>query len=105
VINLPRGLFITAETSAGSSFFDLSSDVPAPSETALRGWACRTRTRKCQCKRCHLKCGANSLGFRSILGPETFRGWAAKRLTCASARNRLQRDKDVEVNISLLQNA
>ena len=46
-------------------------------ETALPGWACRTRTRKCHFKKCRLKCGANSLRFRNILRPETFRVRAA----------------------------
>src|SRR6266853_3135727 len=35
-----------------------------PSETALRGWACRTRTRKCQFRRCLLKCGADRKSTR-----------------------------------------
>src|SRR5207249_867427 len=43
-------------------------------KSRLRAWACRTRTRRCHLKKCHLKCGANSLGFRSILRPETLRG-------------------------------
>ena len=50
----------------------------------LPGWACGTRTRKCRFKKCYLKCRTNSLGFRNILVPETFRGGAAKRLTRGS---------------------
>src|SRR2546425_2457960 len=42
-------------------------------ETRLRGWACRTRTRKCRFKKCYLKCRANSLDFQNILAPETSR--------------------------------
>src|SRR6266566_1791514 len=49
--------------------------------TAWLGW---TRTRKCRFKKCRLKCWANSLGFQNILAPETFRGGAAKTLTCGS---------------------
>jgi MFS family permease len=43
-------------------------------ETELPGWACRTRTRKCQFRKCLLKGEANSLVLRKILRPETFSG-------------------------------
>jgi hypothetical protein len=41
----------------------------------------RTRTRRCLFKTCHLKCRPNSLEFRNIFVPETFRTGREVRIT------------------------
>jgi hypothetical protein len=55
-------------------------------DTALRGWGERTRTRKCRFEKMSLEHRANPLAFRNILGPEIFRGEAAKNLTCGERK-------------------
>ena len=49
----------------------------------LRGWACRTRTCKRHFEKAIENVGRILIGLRNILGPETFRVRAARRLTCS----------------------
>jgi hypothetical protein len=95
-----RRLFVTLDdATAIVSTYDLSSIAsvdalilphhanrsPFPTCAVRRrsDWACRTRTRKCRFRECYLKCRANSLTFRNIFAPETFRG-KPQRAGCGS---------------------
>jgi hypothetical protein len=62
----------------------------ARTETGLRGWGERTRTRKCRFKKISLARRPNRLAFQNILGPEIFRGKAANNLTCRSGAKTVQ---------------
>src|SRR6266436_5579191 len=58
----------------GSGFKPRLGDVSTHRRDRLRAWGGRIRTRKCHFNKCYLKCRANSLTFRDIFAPETFRG-------------------------------